>query len=103
MNSAILKQKEYLKTLAGDIRRLKYLIKERHASERPDSLKHPYTIQEEMYRKSREYRHRHIAACILRGTAREAIERPAECNLPSESLIQQFIDEYTAQRAEAAA
>jgi len=43
-----------------------------------------FTLQ----RMSREYRHRHIAYCELRGRTREQIERPREGNEPDEKLIE---------------
>lgn len=39
----------------------------------------------------REFRHHHIAHCLLRGRKMEEIERPAEGNEPSEYLIKQIM------------
>lgn len=41
-----------------------------------------------------EFRHKHIAYCLLRGRTREQIESPAEENKPNETLIQEIIDAY---------
>lgn len=44
---------------------------------------------------SHDFRHRHIAYCLLRGRKREQIEKPREHNLPNEKLIQKYIDEFS--------
>jgi hypothetical protein len=41
-----------------------------------------------------EFRHKHIAYCLIKGTKREEIETPAEDNLPNESRIMQIVEEY---------
>jgi len=42
----------------------------------------------------REFRHKHIAYCLLRGRTLDEIERPAEDNKPDQTLIQEIIDAY---------
>lgn len=43
-----------------------------------------------------EFRHRHIAYCLLRGRTMEQIERKTrEDNHPSERLIDKYKEEYT--------
>lgn len=39
-------------------------------------------------------RHLHIAYCMLRGREYETIEKCREDNQPSETLIEQFMEEY---------
>jgi hypothetical protein len=43
----------------------------------------------------KEFRHKHIAYCILRGRDRNVIETPAENNQPDETLIKEILREYT--------
>jgi hypothetical protein len=42
----------------------------------------------------KEFRHKHIAYCLLRGRSRDEIEHPAEDNKPDENLIQEILHEY---------
>jgi len=42
-----------------------------------------------------EFRHKHIAYCLIRGRTRDEIERPAKDNLPSESYIKEIQNAYT--------
>jgi hypothetical protein len=41
-----------------------------------------------------EFRHKHIAYCLLRGRTIDEIERPAEDNKPDQTLIQEITDAY---------
>jgi len=41
-----------------------------------------------------EFRHKHIAICLLRGVPRDVIEHPAENNKPDENLIKEIYDAY---------
>jgi len=50
----------------------------------------------EIRRLSWEFRHKHIAYCLLRGTPYEAIEQPAEDNKPDMVFIKGVQDEYAA-------
>jgi hypothetical protein len=43
-----------------------------------------------------DYRHRHIAYCLMRGTPYERIEKPREGNEPDMALIREIQNEYTA-------
>ena len=43
-----------------------------------------------------DYRHRHIAYCLMRGTPYEAIERPRQGNEPDMALVQSIRDAYSA-------
>lgn len=42
-----------------------------------------------------DYRHKHIAASLLRGTPYESIENPRQGNEPDWNLIQEIKDAYT--------
>jgi hypothetical protein len=42
-----------------------------------------------------EFRHKHIAYCLLRGRTRDEIEHPADDNKPDENLIREIYDAYT--------
>jgi hypothetical protein len=42
-----------------------------------------------------EFRHKHIAYCLIRGRTRDEIERPAEDNQPCESYIKEIQNAYT--------
>ena len=51
----------------------------------------------EEYKKNKtkfEFRHRHIAYCLLRGTELAKIEQPAEDNQPSSKRIMEIMEEY---------
>ena len=50
------------------------------------------TIFEHVRNLKMEYRCRHIALCLLRGTPREKIETPAEFNQPVEPLVKAIHD-----------
>jgi hypothetical protein len=49
----------------------------------------------------RDFRHKHIARCEMRGRTRDEIEKPSENNLPNEILIQRIKNEWTAKIEEA--
>lgn len=53
-----------------------------------------WDIESGIYDAKSWYRHHHIAYCQLWGTPREKIEKPAENNLPNESLIEGIMNEY---------
>jgi hypothetical protein len=42
-----------------------------------------------------EFRHKHIAYCLIRGRTRDEIEHPAKDNQPCESYIKEIQDAYT--------
>lgn len=45
-----------------------------------------------------DYRHRHIAYCMLRGTPYEKIERPSKYNKPSMQIIESLMSEWTKEK-----
>ena len=92
------KIKEDLKNLAHNIRVI------RRASRLAQSTGQPYVSPELkpcetkvtwLERMSWDFRHRHVAYCVLRGTPREAIENPATLrNPPDEKLIEKYLAQY---------
>lgn len=53
-----------------------------------------WQIESALYNAKYEYRHRHIAYCMLRGTQRCAIERPKSGYEPNERYIKSLLEEY---------
>jgi hypothetical protein len=51
-------------------------------------------------RKSREFRHKHIAYCLLRGRSYEQIEQPHKYNKPDMIYVQMIMEEHGQQKAE---
>jgi len=51
------------------------------------------------FRKSREFRHKHIAYCLLRGRSYEQIEQPREDNKPDMIYVQMIMEEHGQQEA----
>ena len=86
-----LELKPILKTLASKIKENKIKLKE-HQRKNYGSGGDYYTI---VFKLVYEFRHKHIAYCVLRGTERDKIEKPGENNGPNEELIRQLIQEYT--------
>lgn len=83
--------KKTLKALAESIRQSKNFCKEYQKTHqgRDDGL---YSdINSLKY----EFRHKHIAYCLIRGRTRDEIERPAKDNQPCESYIKEIRDAYT--------
>jgi len=50
----------------------------------------------QLARLQHEFRHKHIAFCLLRGRGREQIETPAKDNPPNEDVIAEKLSEYMA-------
>jgi hypothetical protein len=42
-----------------------------------------------------DFRHKHIAYCLLRGRTIDEIEHPAEDNKPDQTLIKEILNAYT--------
>jgi len=83
----IQKLKNELKSLASQIRETKQSRKE----PRKESL---WKIQSRLYDQKFEFRHKHIAYCLLRGRTMEQIEKPGEDNLPCQSVIDKHMETY---------
>lgn len=76
--------KEEQKELAKVIRERKNLRK-----------KVPNGYVEGLFYLRNEYRHNHIAYCLLRGTPYEKIEQPNKYNKPNMKRVHRIMDEYT--------
>jgi len=92
------KLKKELKELAKEIKALKHRRDNwwnfKHELE---SWQQSYVQSVFMYRafeKSREFRHKHIAYCLLRGRSYEQIEQPREDNKPDMVYVQMVMEEY---------
>jgi len=82
--------KEELKELAKNIRIQKRIFK---SKQREESV--TWSDLRDKYRLETDYRHRHIARCLLRGTPYYKIEsKVREGNEPDQKLIQKFKEEY---------
>lgn len=53
-----------------------------------------WDVDEAIYYRSRDFRHKHIAYCQLRGRTRQEIERPAKNNLPDEKIIEEIMSDH---------
>jgi len=86
-----------LKDLAHKIRENKLKLKD-HQREHNGYGGEYYS---KVFRLVYEFRHKHIAYCVLRGTPRDKIEKPGEKNEPNKTYIKQIIEEYSSERATA--
>lgn len=82
--------KNELKKLAEKIRTTKNKLKE-HQRENKGWNSGFFSTKDKL---KFEFRHKHIAYCLLRGTDREKIENPAKDNLPDEDYIKEIINEH---------
>jgi len=90
MNPVKLQIKEELKQLAKDLRIQKNLFKSKQR-EGTDS----WTDLRNKDQLKFEYRHRHIARCLLRGTSYESIEPKVRLgNEPNMDTVESFKKEY---------
>ena len=85
----ILKLKNELKSLAKSIKETKLSRKEPNRN--GESL---WKIQSRCDSLSYDFRHKHIAYCLLRGRTMEQIEKPREGNEPSQHYIDKYMEEY---------
>ena len=76
--------KEQQKQLALDIRKKKSQRKHHENGYVPG-----------LFRMRWDYRHKHIAYCLLRGTPYEKIETPSKYNKPSMVIIESYMEEWT--------
>jgi hypothetical protein len=85
--------KQNLKELAVKIRKAKVDCKEFQRENR--GWDGPQGFFWEIIKLKKEFRHKHIAYCIIRGRDRNEIEVPAKDNQPDEILIKEILREYT--------
>jgi len=98
-----MKKSEIIKTIKEE---LKLLAKEIHLSK--ETFKNEqrkggniWTFLHALYKLQNEYRHRHIARCLLRGRKYNQIEKPAENNKPDWDKIKEFQKSYEERLAKA--
>jgi hypothetical protein len=80
--------KQSLKELSQKIRTLKTSRKLKNRNDRP-----LWDIELEIYHAKREFRHRHIAYCLVRGRTYEEIETPGEYNKPDMRKVEGIREE----------
>lgn len=59
-----------------------------------------WKFQYKVMRRAREFRHKHIAYCLLNGTPYKLIEQPRENNKPDMIYVQMIMEEYEKPKAE---
>jgi hypothetical protein len=77
-------KKQELKEMAKEIRELKNSRKGGKTAEELSNINY------KIWRLKREYRHSHIAYCLVRGRTYEQIETPREGNKPDFHLIETY-------------
>ena len=87
--------KEEQKELALNLRKQKAILKEAFRKYNGgDEEAKPWNEEYKKFRMKYDFRHRHIAYCLLRGTEMEKIEKPAESNKPNKRMIEKIMEEY---------
>ena len=90
MNKAYSIIKEDLKGLAKEIKELKLKFKD---GQRKGIW--VYKTERRLHNAKYEFRHKHIARCLLRGRDYEQIEKPAKNNNPDWDTIEKYKQEFT--------
>ena len=97
------KLKNELKELAKEIKELKHKRDNwwNFKHEVPDYAQHyPQAVfMYQVFRKAREFRHKHIAYCLLRGRSYEQVEQPRKGNEPDMIYVQMIMEENGQQEA----
>ena len=91
MNYAHIIIKEDLKDLARKIREKKDELKK---YQRKNKGYASYRQYSEIQEAQEEFRHKHIARCLLKGLRYEQIEQPKEGNTPYWTRIEKYKDEF---------
>lgn len=87
--------KAELKELAKEIKEFKHMRD--HWWDYPqDQGEYQWAVQS----RAREFRHKHIAYCLLNGTPYELIEQPRENNKPDMIYVQMVMEDYEKPKAE---
>jgi hypothetical protein len=87
--------KENQKKLAKELRTTKNLFKKMQKDGNTNCSEF-WNVDNKKDKLKIEFRHRHIAYCILRGRTIEEIERKTrEDNKHNQRLVEQYINEYT--------
>jgi len=87
---------EYLSKVKKEQKELAKYIKELKSKRKADrrdgwSL---YKLEDAIFNNKSDYRHRHIAYCLLRGRSMAEIETPRESNKPQKFTLNILLDEY---------
>ncbi len=96
MNTYITELKAELKAQAITIRANKRKCKQ---AQRENRYIDAGCRQAGLVKQARDYRHKHIAYCLLLGTPYERIEQPNEGNEPDWTLIRQLQEQYVEAQA----
>ena len=86
----ILKVKKQQKELAKEIRKLK--VEQKRINHNDNKLL--LDIKSKLYDKKSEYRHQHIAYCVMCGRKRIEIENPRSGNEPKEDYLNDLLAKY---------
>lgn len=96
--------KPKLKAMKEEIKRLGALIKEKRPkykdAQRSSDWKAQWELGAEVGRAKYTVRHMGIAYGLLRGKARDVMEKPKEDNKPNEDVISKYVQEFTDEPAE---
>ena len=90
------KLKMELKELAKEIKLWKFL---RKPINRKDTGLQQWDVDYGLFQDKREFRHKHIAYCLLRGRSYGQIEQPREDNKPDMIYVQMVMEEYEQPKA----
>lgn len=88
--------KQYLKNLAFEIRKNKNIRDNYYL--RPGQVQGPF--QWEVQKLAWEFRHQHIAYCMLYGTPYEKIEQPRYENKPDMDYVRDIMESYEQPKTE---
>jgi hypothetical protein len=86
------------KTLKAEQKEMAVKIRETKSETKETQKKNEYagSLQYSLLKLRSEYRHKHIAYCLMRGRSYEQIEpKCREGNKPNKDLIQEIINEYS--------
>ena len=89
--------KQWLKDNAKELTKLKLELKNYQRNHGGSGSTYHYEVDKLRH----EWRHKHIAYCIMRGRTYEQIENPSSDNPANTTLIQRYIEEFTVERDEA--
>lgn len=98
-----MKIKRWFRIASLEIKRAKHGRKTKYYNEKYnirltkeiDDLGGPVFKTSNLWSMRNEFRHRHIAWCLIRGKDMEMIEKPAIDNPPNSKLIDKYKEEYS--------
>lgn len=98
-----MEQVKNFKTLKAEQKEMAVKIRETKNETKETQKKNEYagSLQYSLLKLRSEYRHKHIAYCLMRGRSYEEIEpKCRENNKPNKDLIQEIINEYSQQKSD---